>query len=223
MKINIIGTGSTGNSILLCDSVLIDIGLTFNAISDHAQQIKAVLLTHRHGDHLNKSTIRRLYAQNEKVKFCCGEFIFGDLLMMGVDRKRIVVIDAGGKYKIDDVTFSPFDLHHDVPNFGYRVMQGGKKLIYATDTFSLDGITAKNYDYGLIEANHDLDTALEIIRTKMLDGEFCHLNRAIKTHLSVDKAIKFINENQIKKWYPVHIGASTAKKVNEKIGEFQGQ
>lgn len=217
MNINIIGTGSSGNAIIFCESVLIDVGLSYKKLSEYAQQIKAVLLTHIHGDHFNKSSIRKLYVENEDIKFCCGAFLLDELLNIGLDRSRIIVMDAGQKYKINDITFSPIALQHDVPNFGYRIMQNGIKHIHATDMATLDGITAKNYDSATIEANHDLPSALEIIEKKRLDGEFCHLDRAIKTHLNVDKAIEFIKNNNIKLWHPVHIGAATSLIINEKI------
>ena len=219
MNIQIIGTGSTGNAILLCDSVLVDIGLPFKMISEYSKQIKLVLLSHKHADHVNHTTIRKLHLANESIKFVCGLFLEDELINRGLPKKNILVIDAGSKYKLDDIFFSPFNLYHDTPNFGYRVMHNGEKLIYATDTFSLDGIKAMNYDYGLIEANHDLPTALKIIDQKRLNSEFCHMNRAIKTHLNVDKAIKFIKDNKIKKWIPVHVGISTRKQVFDKIKE----
>ena len=40
----------------------------------------------------------------------------------------------------------PIKLYHDVPNCGYRIFINDKKIIYMTDTKTLEGITAKNYD-----------------------------------------------------------------------------
>ena len=221
MKIQIISTGSQGNAILFCDSVLIDAGVSYKYLSEYAQQIKVVLLTHIHGDHFNPSSIRKLYVENEDIKFCCGDFLAQSLIDMGLSEERIIVIEQGKKYKIDDIVFSPMFLQHDVPNFGYRVMQNEEKHIHATDMANLDGITAKNYDSATIEANHDLPEALKIIEEKNREGEFCHLKRAIKTHLSVDKAIKFINDNNINKWMPVHIGSATKAHVMDKIEASQ--
>lgn len=217
MNINIIGTGSTGNAILLCDSVLIDVGLPYKSLSEYAQQINVVLLTHIHGDHFNSSAIRSLYIDNENIKFCCGDFLEQSLVDLGISKNRIIVLELGKNYKVGDVTFSPVSLPHDVKNFGYRVMQNGHKHIHATDCANLDGISAKNYDSATVEANHDLTAAQKIIEEKKLSGEFCHLNRAIRTHLSVDKAIKFITDNNIKTYYPVHIGGLTRTDVDNKL------
>lgn len=217
MNINVIGTGSTGNAILFCDSVLLDAGVPYKHIVEFSQQIKIVLLTHIHADHFNRGAIRNIYIENENIKFCCGGFLLNELVNMGLDKKRIITVEAGKKYKVDDVTFSPINLPHDSPNYGYRIMHNGGKHIHATDVANMDGITATDYDSATIEANHDLEEALKIIASKKLSGEFCHLERAIKTHLSVDKAIKFIADNNIKKWIPVHVGTATGDHVFNKI------
>ncbi len=217
MKIQIISTGSQGNAILFCDSVLIDVGVSYKYLSEYSQQIKVVLLTHIHGDHFNPSSIRTLYVENEDIKFCCGDFLAQSIIDLGVLEERIIVISQGKKYKLDNVVFSPIFLQHDVPNFGYRIMHNGERHVHATDMANLDGITARDYDSATIEANHDLPEALKIIEDKNRDGEFCHLKRAIRTHLSVDKAIKFINDNNIKKWIPVHIGNATKAHVMDKM------
>ena len=81
----------------------------------------------------------------------------------------------------------------------------------------MQGITAKGYDVGVIEVNHELEAAKAIIKQKAIDGEFCHLERAIKTHLSVQSTIDFMNENGIQKLYLVHIGGSTIKDVFKKL------
>ena len=141
------------------------------------------------------------------------------LLGIGIPKDKIITIEVGKVYKIGDIQFSPITLYHDVENFGYRLFKDGLKVIHATDTRHLQGITAKGYDIAVIETNHELEAAKAIIKQKAIDGEFCHLERAIKTHLSVSATIDFMNENGIKKLYPVHIGGSTIKAVFEKLSE----
>ena len=48
MDVEIIGTGSTGNAVLLNNEILIDCGLPMKKIRPHAKGIKLVLLTHIH-------------------------------------------------------------------------------------------------------------------------------------------------------------------------------
>ena len=47
-----------------------------------------------------------------------------------------------------------------------------KKLIYATDTNSLDGITAKNYDVYLIEVNYVTEEIQQKIKRKRREWKF---------------------------------------------------
>lgn len=217
MKIEIIGTGSEGNAIMFCGSVLLDIGLPFKDIEPFVKDIKLVLLTHIHGDHFNKAAIRKLHVENSGIKFCCGEFLVNEITALGVSEKSVITLERGKLYNFGDIRFSPIQLYHDVPNFGYRIFDGKHKHIHATDTSTLDGINAKDYDTATIECNHELEAATAIINEKMNAGEFCHLKRAIATHLSADKAIEFARMNSIKMLYPVHIGGSTIDSIRVKL------
>lgn len=211
MKINIIGSGSSGNSILFDDSVLLDAGLSYKKFD--GLNIDIVLLSHCHSDHINNSTIRKLYIANNDLKFCCGSFLKKNLLDIGLPEKNIVVVEAGKLYRKGDITFSPVNLYHDVPNIGYRLFKGNYKHFAATDTDHLKGISAKDYYSATIECNHDLDTALAIIEKAKETGNFTHMERTINTHLNVDQAIKFVKDNNIKKLIPVHMGSSTKNQV----------
>ena len=50
--INVLGTGSSGNAILIDDEILIDIGLGYRTIKDALHRASAIFVTHEHGDHL---------------------------------------------------------------------------------------------------------------------------------------------------------------------------
>lgn len=219
MNINIIGTGSSGNAILFDDSVLLDTGLPFKELEAHASKIKIVLLTHQHGDHLNKTTVRKLHIANNDIKFCCGDFIHKNVSDIGIPEEQIITVERGEYYRNNEIIFSPVSLYHDVPNFGYRIIKGAYKHFHATDTAHLQGISCKDYDSATVECNHERTAALQIIEEKAIEGDFCHLKRAIETHLSVDKAVDFIISNNIKDFYPVHMGSSTQKEVMKYLDE----
>ena len=218
-NIKILSSGSQGNAILFNNSILLDTGISFKKLLPF--NIKAVLLTHVHGDHFNRLTIRSIHINDDTINFMCGDFLKDELLAMGVSEKNIKIIELGKKYKVGGVIFSPIFLHHDVPNFGYRLAKNGYKHIHATDMFSMGGITAKNYDSATLEANHCIDSAKKIIEQKKIDREFCHMQRAIKTHLSVQNSVKFIQENNIKNYMPVHVGNSTRDQVEKYIKLFK--
>lgn len=221
MQLKILGTGSDGNCFLFNDDLMIDAGLPYSKIKDKVQNVKYVLLTHIHGDHFNKATIRKLVVDINPI-FVCGDWLHDKLLNIANKDKIIakkvgdVVYFANSDYKISMV-----EAYHDVSNCGWRIMDAkGNKHFHITDTNTLEGIEAKNYDTASIECNHEINKALELIEEAKENGEFTHLRGAINSHLSVDKTIQFCKENHIKKLYPVHIGSSTKKEVIEALRAF---
>ena len=215
MQFNIIGTGSSGNCFLINDDLMIDAGMPYSKIKDYVKNVKYVLLTHIHGDHYNPATIRKLIVDIDPI-FICGDFLEDELLKIA-DNDKIIAVEENKVYELNNYKISPVSLYHDVKNFGYRIMHNGYKHFHATDTSTLEGIEAKNYDSASIECNHDRNKALELIEEAKINGEFSHLQGAINSHLSVDKTIQFCKENHIKKLYPVHIGSSTKKEVVEAL------
>ncbi len=216
MNIKIIGTGSSGNCFLFDKSLIIDIGLSFSKIKNKVdiKKIDHILLTHIHGDHLNQATLRKIVIKSG-AKIVCGKFLEDYLLSVGFESEDIKIVKAGKVYKIGSFNISPIILYHDVENFGYRLFKNGEKHIHATDTSTLEGITAKNYNSATIECNHDINRLNELVKEAKKNKEFTHLIGAKNSHLSVQKTIQFVKENNIKKLYPVHIGESTKKEVIE--------
>lgn len=197
MTPTIIATGSSGNATFIERyGVLIDCGVTRAALAPYFRQIRLVLLTHRHSDHLNARTIATIHNRRPTVRFGCGVFLVSRLLEIGVSPDRIDVMRADRSYSYSEFEVSPITLTHNVPNFGYRLHGAdGSKLIYATDTGNLDGIEAKNYDYYLIEANHGEDEIRERMKLKTMGGEYAYEYDAAKNHLSREKANDWLAEN----------------------------
>ena len=206
-----IETGSAGNAFLL-DDLMIDCGLSWKKILHAAKKTSWVLLTHEHGDHLCIATLRKIVAIHS-VGIVCGQWLKDALVSRGVPDDDIVIVEAGGIYEIGEYTISPIHAPHDVPNFGYRIMKDGWRHLHITDSATLEGITAKNYDSASIECNHHRGRALELIKEADDEGIFTHLKGAINSHLSVEEVIEFCKANRIKKLYPVHIGSSTRDEV----------
>lgn len=92
----------------------------------------------------------------------------------GVDKSNIDVVEAGKTYNYGLFQISPIKLYHDVPNFGYRIFMNNEKLIYATDTNSMKGIKAENYDLYMIEANYIDEEIQERIREKERQGQYAY-------------------------------------------------
>lgn len=195
MIYNIISSGSKGNAVVIEDRILIDAGVSFKSLSDVFRGLSLVLLTHIHGDHFNKSTIKKLAYERPTLRWACGAWLVENLVEVGVQKKNIDILEMDKLYDYGLFKVSPVRLTHNVPNCGYRIFINDKKLFYATDTGDLKGIEAKNYDLYMVEANHEIDEIIERIKQKLHDGIYAYEMDAIKNHLSKEKADEFIYSN----------------------------
>ncbi len=194
----IIGTGSKGNALYLAcgeHKVLIDIGVPYKAIK--SLEIDYVLLTHSHRDHLNEATVKRLAYENPGVKFFCTKYLVQTLIRCGVDVSNIYFKPH---IEVGSLKLNRFNLIHDVPNCGWKLKfkDGGKqtlKVFYATDTASLDHVSAIGFDYYFVEANYDEDEIVQSIKDKVENGEYSYERRVVDTHLSKQKADKWLSNN----------------------------
>ena len=116
-------------------------------------------------------------------------------MQCGVSIHNIDSLEIGRIYSYKTFQISPVQLYHDVYNAGWRVFIDGEKAIYMTDTVTLEGITAKNYDLYLIEANYITEELEERIRAKEAAGEYVYEYRVQKVHLSKEKADEWLLEN----------------------------
>lgn len=192
---DVISTGSQGNAVVLNNNVLVDCGIPFRNLYPYVPGLRLVLLTHIHSDHFRVSTIKRLAAERPTLRFGCCPWMVMPLLSQGVSERNIDVMDFGMTYKYDICHVIPVPLKHDVPNCGYKIHFNNGKVIYATDTNNLDGISAPNYDLYLIEANYEDDAIRERIAEKKAAGEFAYEKRVLNYHLSKAKCDDFIYRN----------------------------
>lgn len=195
MNYKIISSCSTGNAVILKNIILIDCGVTFKRLEKYYKDLKIVLLTHIHSDHFNKTTIRKLAEERPTLRFACCEWLLKDLIECGLNKKNIDVLQIGTKYDYKAFKIVPVKLYHDVPQCGYRVLFDNYKVFYATDTKTLDGISAKNYDLYLVEGNYDVDEIQERIKQKQKECKFVYEFRAKDNHLSKQQATDFLLNN----------------------------
>lgn len=195
MNYKIISSCSTGNAVIIKDIVLIDCGVTFKRLEKYYKKLKIVLLTHIHTDHFKKATIKKLAEERPTLRFACCEWLLESLLECGVNKRNIDVLEIGTKYNYKLFKIIPIKLYHDVPQCGYRVLFDDYKVIYATDTRTLEGIMAKNYDLYLIEGNYEDKELEERIRKKQQIQQYCYEYRARYTHLSKGQASDFLMNN----------------------------
>ena len=195
MTYEIIATGSTGNAVLINNKILIDIGVPFKKIEPYLYQIQLILMTHEHGDHFRASTVAEIARQRPSVRWGCCQWMVQRLLDAGVPSHQIDLYKTGKWSVYGALKVMPEEIPHNVPNCAYRIEYNGEKLFYATDTGSLDGIKAPEYDLYLIEANH---TKLEItqrIMEKLKAGQYAYEYKAAENHLSREQATDWLFEN----------------------------
>ena len=187
----ILSSDSKGNAVIYFDTIVVDCGISFAKIESCIGNIQIILLSHEHSDHFNFSTIKKIQFERPCVRVACGKFMTEKL--SGI--RNVDVLEIGKIYNYGTFKVSPVLLYHDVPNYGYRIFKNNKKIFHATDTFTLDGISAKNYDLYAIEANYDETRIWTVIKEKELQGKYAHQRNAINRHLSSRQAQNFVLKN----------------------------
>lgn len=109
---------------------------------------------------------------------------------------NVDVYEYGKWYSYGEFNVAIGKSYHDVENCFYRLDFNGYKIFRATDTFTLDGITAKDYSLFCLEANYTEETVYDIIREKQERGEYAHQIGAINSHLSFEQANDFFYKNK---------------------------
>ena len=110
-------------------------------------------------------------------------------------KENIDVLDFCILYNYGICNIIQFPLVHNAPNCGYKIHFPTGKVIYATDTNNLNGITARNYDLYLIEANYEDAEIQAKIREKQANGEYAYETQVLRNHLSKAKCDDFIYRN----------------------------
>ncbi len=179
MKFTILGSGSTGNAVLISTEktkILVDAGLSAKEILRRLAlvgvdfcDLDAILITHEHSDHA--SGLRVLL---NTVK--CSVFMSGATLEAYLREKsnknnnepqkradavksRIVEIESSRDFRIGEIDFEPFSVPHDAAdNFGFVAKHAGVRLATVMDLGYLTTLVKQklqNCDGIIIESNHD--------------------------------------------------------------------
>lgn len=191
----IIRTGSSGNATVLNENVLVDCGIPYREIEPYVPKLNLVLLTHIHSDHFNVGAIRKIHASRPGVRFGCGRWMAKPLADAGIPSRLIDVYKIGGIYDYGPLKVEPVLLIHNVENCGYKMDFNGCKVIYATDTVSMTGVEAKNFDLYLVEANYTDEDIDRRIHDKQKRGEYAYEVNAKKYHMSQTRCDDWLYKN----------------------------
>ncbi len=189
---NVVATGSGGNCEIVRERVMIDCGVPYSKIKKYMKHVQLCVITHKHKDHMNMTTIRRLSAEHPLLRFAIGEHLKEQF--EGI--RNVDVLELNQWYGYGRFSIALGKLYHDVPNVFVRLNFDGWKVFRATDTQHLEGITAKDYGLYAIEANYDEDTVWNTIYALESVGKFAHQRNSIKSHLSFQQANEFYYNNR---------------------------
>ena len=212
--INIVHTGSKGNCVIIDNKIMIDVGRSYRELEPLLSDMEVIFVTHRHGDHLNPAVINQM-TKKMPWKVNGNLYMNEDVLEKVKSHKNLTNLIFPSNHIIDSNTvldlviddkkynFRTFNLYHDVPNQGFVITNElGEKLIYATDTSSLQDAPNEKYDYILIEGNYDEDkladdmdidvNLLRLIRYEIINDNLPSLSNV---ELSIDLIDDLYDDN----------------------------
>jgi phosphoribosyl 1,2-cyclic phosphodiesterase len=183
MKFTVLGSGSTGNAVLISSertNVLVDAGMSSREILrrlgevgiDH-NDLDGVLITHEHSDHAGG--LRVLMASIN-----CPVYISLPTVDSYFDTKaggqngdsesskrqaalknKTVEIESMCEFRIGDIDFEPFSVPHDAAdNFGFVAKKDGVKVATLMDFGHISDLIKdklKGCDAIIVESNHSRD------------------------------------------------------------------
>ena len=185
MKYEIISSGSKGNCVVIND-VMVDCGVPFKKLKEHLYDVKYLLLTHIHSDHINPTALKSIKKLFPRIEILGNYEVHQKF---GVD----IVVNADYETVTDDYTFLPFECVHDVLTYGFTWEYNGLNILYATDTANMEHAPSGEYDYVFLESNHD-EKKLELAGMKTTYGYNPYLSG--KRHLSTQQAKSFYYMNR---------------------------
>lgn len=147
IKYEILSSGSKGNCVIIND-VMVDCGIPFTRMKGKLYDIRYLLLTHIHSDHIKPSTLQRIKELFPKITVIGNYEIAQNY---GVD----LISNSNYSLETEHYTFLPFECVHNVVTQGFTWSVEDQNIIYATDTSSLKYAPKGLYDYLFLESNHD--------------------------------------------------------------------
>lgn len=217
MKVSILGSGSSGNSIFLeiCNyKILIDAGFSckkleekLNGIGESLKNIQGILITHEHMDHLMGAGIAsRKY--NIPIYITQESYESGSEKLGKIDPENIVFIEndfhLGTAAKV-----YPFEVMHDAAKtLGFKIIgENSKSITISTDIGYVDNRVRehfKNVDVIVIESNYDYNMLMNCKypwdlkhRVKGRNGHLCNSDAG--------QLICDVYSSKLKKIYLAHV------------------
>ena len=188
MKFIILASGSKGNSTLIISDkkelLLIDAGISYKEIKEKvnrygydASEIKQVLVTHEHEDHIKS----------------INSFSDAKIYSLKDIKGSNTIIEKYQETTINGFNVTAIPLSHDVKCCGYIIKNKEEKLVYITDTGYINYKNIQyitNADYYVFESNHNIPMLMEtkrpfFIKSRIL-GDEGHLSNEVASETLCD-------------------------------------
>ena len=183
MKFTVLGSGSTGNAVLISTektNVLVDAGLSAREILRRlavvgvdCNDLDAILITHEHSDHagglrvllrsvncpvyVSRATTDAYFATRRTVQNGESE----SLKRREALKDRTVEIESDKDFCIGDLDFEPFSVPHDAAdNFGFVARHNGPRVATLMDFGCITPLNKQKLhgcDAIVVESNHSRD------------------------------------------------------------------
>src|SRR6185295_8042414 len=181
MKLTVLGSGSTGNAVLIVAGetrVLVDAGLSAKELArrlalvgEDMQKLDAVLVTHAHGDHsgglrvLLRTVDCPVYISAQTADaYVCERANVNDeepRKRAKALQNRVEQIESSRDFRIGEIDFHPFTIPHDAAdNFGFTATHQGVKIATLMDFGHITTLVSEQLRGCaaiMIESNHSRD------------------------------------------------------------------
>lgn len=208
----LIASGSDGNCIIYRDKVMVDIGIKLKdkaLIEPYLENIKVIIITHRHSDHLQLPLMKWLIRKHPNIVFMylqdVREYLDEKLTRrengesIQIEVPKEIIIEPKKVYNLGFVKYQPINVYHDVPNVClYFKWKDDFSNFHATDTHNLKGIRIPSSTNLVAIEQHHIEEHYEmVIEEKKASGEYSHEIGARNSHMSFERATEFLETNKL--------------------------
>lgn len=199
MILQVIGSGSTGNSYLLeSDSgevLIMECGVSVSkikkALGFDLQKVVGAFASHAHGDHIK--CIKDVLSHG--IKVYAHKHVHES--QKTIKDYNAIILERAQQVKVGSFTVKAFDLEHDVPSFGFLIQHPEMgKAVFITDT-AYCGYKFEGLNNIILEANY----SKEIMMKRFVDGDINAMvrDRVFNSHMSLETSIEFLKANDLTK------------------------
>lgn len=228
MKIQVLGSGSSGNAYLIQDgrtTILLDAGLPYKELEQKTRyrltHIGGCLITHEHGDH--SKAVEKMLSHGINCYMSPGT---ANALRIKPDQPFHHCVYSNKIIDIEEAQVLPFNVVHDAAEpLGFYISLHGNHILYLTDS-AYSPYRFKNMTHILIECNYDGD----IIDKSVKSGDIrSSLRKRIQeTHFSLENVKEFMKANdlsKVKEIYLCHLSNANSDedKFKSAIQEITGK